>query len=187
MTNVLTAMILAAITITSAQMGQAASPTVTACLSGFNEHGEIHAARLVANRILAQAAVSIDWREGHCPAGVLRIAALWDTPDRLKPGAFASALSSQEGYIDVYADRISRAERTTRPFLLGYILAHEITHILQGVVWHADRGVMKAERTPDDLTSIRRMRVNLTDLDVQMIHDGIAQRAQSLQDTNGTR
>ncbi len=58
--------------------------------------------------------------------------------------------------------------------LLAHVLAHEITHVLQGTARHSEEGVMKARWTPEDRAQMMRAPLPFTDLDVQLIQRGMA-------------
>ena len=179
-----------ALTVMAAAAGDAAeiSPqTVTACLSGFYGPSDINLARQVTDRILAQAGVRIEWRVAKCPSGALRIKFGWDTPSSLEPRALAHSFPFQGSHIEVFADRIAMRNRSMRPYVLGYVLAHEITHMLQGFDRHSEAGVMKAMWDYNDHSSMRSVKLALTDLDVTLIHDGMARRGQGLKPSNGGR
>ena len=62
------------------------------------------------------------------------------------------------------------------PTLLGYVLVHEITHILQGSNRHADRGVMKEQWNANDLDRMRFHKLPFTDADVLLIERGLSAR-----------
>jgi hypothetical protein len=66
------------------------------------------------------------------------------------------------------------------PHLLAHVLVHEITHILQGVTRHSAEGVMKAQWTQEDLSSMLRKSLEFTSLDVDLIHDGMAVRDKAM-------
>ena len=69
-----------------------------------------------------------------------------------------------------------------RPFsvvrekLLGHMLAHEITHILQGSALHSDSGLMKEHWDQAELAQINDHYLSFTDLDVKLIYAGLPMR-----------
>jgi hypothetical protein len=68
------------------------------------------------------------------------------------------------------------------PVLLGHVLAHEITHILQGVARHSAEGVMKAHWTEDDFAEMSFKPLRFTEEDITLIHYGferLARRAEN--------
>ena len=57
--------------------------------------------------------------------------------------------------------------------LLAHVLAHEISHILQGTDQHSARGVMKALWDINDYLRMARHPLPFTDLDIQLIYRGL--------------
>lgn len=57
--------------------------------------------------------------------------------------------------------------------LLGHVLAHEITHILQGIDRHSQEGVMKAHWTTEDIVQMARQPLPFEQKDVMLIHRGL--------------
>ena len=62
------------------------------------------------------------------------------------------------------------------PALLGHVLAHEITHVLQGINRHSDGGVMKAEWDAADFEQMRSRTLPFTETDVILIERGLIAR-----------
>jgi hypothetical protein len=82
----------------------------------------------------------------------------------------AYALPYQGTYIEVFYDRVrGTVDEETRPHLLAHVLAHEITHILQGVARHSETGVMKAHWTSDDYRWMCSHHLEFAPEDVELI------------------
>jgi len=64
--------------------------------------------------------------------------------------------------------------------VLGYVLAHEITHLLEGISRHSDTGVMKAGWNRTDIFAMRRGRLVLSSEDLDLIHRGMERRQLAL-------
>ncbi len=78
----------------------------------------------------------------------------------------------------MYVDRVKATiEAQRRPALLAHVLAHEITHILQGRQRHSDSGLMKAHWGGEDYRQMASKTLTFTAEDIQMIYDGMGQRA----------
>jgi hypothetical protein len=60
---------------------------------------------------------------------------------------------------------------------LAHVLAHEITHILQGVSRHSESGVMKATWDQRDFEKMAWKPLTFTERDVMLIHFGLEARA----------
>jgi hypothetical protein len=59
-------------------------------------------------------------------------------------------------------------------------MAHEITHLLQGINRHSSAGVMKARLTDADLVAIQYKPLTFDPHDVSLIHMGIDMRTSPL-------
>ena len=55
-------------------------------------------------------------------------------------------------------------------------MAHEITHLLQGVELHSDRGLMKAHWTTRDIAQMMCESLPLTPDDIGLIQRGLVRR-----------
>src|SRR5579871_2281002 len=92
-----------------------------------------------AQRMLAVAGVSIEWRLGapnyRGPAEVIEISLRDRSPDDFKPGALAySELGPRYGTrVVILFDRVrSMCPAGLLPAVMAHVLVHEITHIIQG-------------------------------------------------------
>jgi hypothetical protein len=61
-----------------------------------------------------------------------------------------------------------------RAAFLGHVLAHEIGHVLQGVVRHSEAGLMKAQFTLEDRAQMRRRPLPFSALDAELIQRAMA-------------
>jgi hypothetical protein len=61
------------------------------------------------------------------------------------------------------------------------VLAHEITHILQGISRHSASGVMKARWTINDFAGMSIHPLRFEEEDVDLIYEGLARRARLAQ------
>ena len=157
----------------------AAGPAVTACLLDGPMDSKYAVVPGATTAIFAKTGVNLVWRDArHCPADALHISFTDGAAAKFHPGALAYALPFEGTHIVVLLDRvIAMIEKPRVPALLAHVLAHEITHILQGCDHHSASGVMKARWSGEDY---RQMSVNalpFTPLDIAMIFDGIAHRA----------
>jgi len=79
--------------------------------------------------------------------------------------------------IVIFYDRVESLltmQRAPQAIILGYVLAHEIGHALQGVARHSASGVMRATWTTDDFDRMREDGLRFTEEDVLLIRLGIA-------------
>jgi hypothetical protein len=61
--------------------------------------------------------------------------------------------------------------------LLAHVMVHEITHILERADRHSAEGLMKASWTPDDLVKMAYKPFSFDPVDVVLIREGLANRA----------
>jgi hypothetical protein len=141
-------------------------------------------AQVLANEIFASAGVKIDWRIGQPPRRqsqherAVVVEMITDTPPQLKPGALAFARPYEGVHITLFYDRVRAAtEPELTPNVLAHVLVHEITHILQGTCRHSDSGVMKARWAHADYMEMGQKPLSFTEQDVQLIKNGLAERA----------
>jgi hypothetical protein len=155
----------------------AAGRRVTACMDS-SPNSPVPGARLSATRIFAAIGVTLEWHgSNRCPSGALSISLKETTPPELDPGAFAYALPYEGTHIVVFLVRIQQGRAPQQTALvLGYVIAHEITHMLEGVCRHSDTGLMKAKWTDADFREMRLGRLDFAAADIKLIYIGLARR-----------
>jgi hypothetical protein len=146
------------------------------------------------NAIFASAGVPLTWKSGT-PRKSLRTAAdcAWrpieigvdfvsGPPADTSPDAFARSFPyAEHGFrIEVFVDRLEAAMRL-RPLLLtghlAYVLAHEITHLLQGIVRHSDTGIMRGRWSEDEYQQMLMARpLPFEPIDISLIQEGMSSR-----------
>jgi hypothetical protein len=160
---------------------------VTICLTtdrnpAWLQQSVIERATTIADQILASAGVHLTWRGNLDPClgesvKAVQVDLSWNTPPGESPGALGYAQPFGEAYVRVFCDRIQQSVPPERePYKLGHVLAHEITHVLEGTNFHAVSGVMKAVW---DFGECRRMAVHplmFTATDILLIRQGIENR-----------
>src|SRR5262249_33672461 len=121
----------------------------------------------VAAGIYSQIGVKLRWRRAGAQPPKSRttctiaVAFSWKTPPNWHPGAmaFSNPFALDGAAVTVFMDRLApmvNDNPMAAAILLGHVLAHEMGHILQGIMRHSDTGVLK-ERWSE--TEIRRMQV----------------------------
>jgi hypothetical protein len=161
----------------------AAERKVTVCIENITLPNIMEtglSARALASRMFAAIGVTIEWRVGvrGCPAQGIQILLLQTTPEYLEPGALAFARPYEGTHILVFYDRIAKDRNRPRvPIVLGHVLVHEITHILQGFAQHSDSGVMKARWTSTDYTNMDWKPLGFEPHDIVLIYSGLAMRS----------
>ena len=79
----------------------------------------------------------------------------------------------------IYEDRL-RQFLNAHPSLagvgVGYVLAHELAHAMQGEARHSESGIMKAHWDTPDFQEMFFQKLAFTAEDVDLIHQGLAAR-----------
>jgi hypothetical protein len=92
-------------------------------------------------------------------APLKRSLSLNNEPTNLRLGLLAYALPFEGTHIVVFYDREERSEELAwLRVYVRHVIAHEVTHILQGAIWHSETGIMKAHgvaRTSREWTGSR--------------------------------
>jgi hypothetical protein len=135
-------------------------------------------AKKVAADILHPAEVDLLWKFGGLPrtvdAETLQIEFLEDAPPRFAANAMAYATPYRQGgtCIHVFYHRVEHiCSRQITPALLGHVMAHEITHVLQGIACHSVSGVMKASWDSADYDIMAVGSLPFTAEDIHLIRD----------------
>ena len=154
----------------------AAEPQVTVCMGYTGNLGLENQAKVVTSGIFAGIGVNIQWRHlSHCSTQGILITFSNETPASLMPGALAYALPYEGTHIVVFYDRVTKKPGNVS-ILLGHVIAHEVTHLLQGVARHSESGVMKANWTGADYQQMIREPLQFAHQDVSLIHHGLSVR-----------
>ena len=136
-------------------------------------------ARHLAGEMFAGAGVRIDWRSGHPSVAQLHderaiaVSMAVNTPADYLPGALASAQEFNGVNITVFWDRVEDPPRPAPAYvILGHVLVHEITHLLQGINRHSESGIMKARWTHSDYVAMAWKPLPFTPHDILLLHMG---------------
>ncbi len=139
-----------------------------------------YAAMRVATGIFKRIGIALEWRS---PKDVkdgaripLHIEIALETAQDRAPGALAISYPFNcTKRITVFYDRIrmSNGHVSRESALFGYVLVHEITHVLQGTDTHADQGIMKAHWDDADRTAIYRGKLSFSGDDIRQIRHGL--------------
>jgi hypothetical protein len=142
-------------------------------------------AQTQASQILSNAGVRLDWRTNKksCPADGIDVILSNDTSPGAYPGAMAYTTPYDARRIVVFYDRTMKAVSPPEPWVLGYVLAHEITHDLQGISRHSKDGVMKEKWNRRDYVAMQRGTLAFAPDDIQLIRSGL--RARTLRASRG--
>ena len=139
-------------------------------------------AKLTVAAILKEGGVELKWSKrdaAGCARWVVAIRFSDATPDSMLPGAMGYARPYAAGSVrvTVFVDRLrplfARA-LNWRGSALGHVIAHEITHVLQGIARHTDVGLMKGRWSEDDIQQMGIKPLGFTPADVLLIRSGMA-------------
>lgn len=170
-------------TVFPGQAEQAAGNDRTVVVHIANEHVAMEAlafAKPQATQMFAKIGIRLQWRgTGHAPLpqNAIAVEMVEQAFTDECVGALACSKPYEGTHIRVFYDRLqTKVRKNIVPPLLGYVLVHEITHILQGSSRHTDRGVMKAQWDANDFERMRSGSLSFTDSDVVLIERGLAAR-----------
>ena len=119
-----------------------------------------------ATRIMRQAGVRLRWLDKD-PQRFARSAGT--------PCAFPYAPGGVR--ITFFRDRLQtffNARPSGAGSVLGHLMAHEITHVLQGISRHSETGLMRAHWSPEDYRQMPSKLLPLTPYDIKLIRMGVA-------------
>ena len=91
--------------------------------------------------------------------------------------ATAMPLADSGVRIVVFYDRVEpllQGHHAPQATVLGYVLAHEIAHVLQGIARHSETGIMRANWTDGDFQLMGTRLLTFTPEDVQLIRRRLA-------------
>ncbi|MGH7552495.1 MAG: hypothetical protein ACREMQ_05655 [Longimicrobiales bacterium] len=154
--------------------------TIAVCMDPGDDFGVIvlGRAREMASAIFKNAGIRIKWLGWRCSDDVVRITFNARTPYAHMPGTLAYALASTRTIV-VHSERVQRTvESWQEPFLLAHVIAHEITHLLQGEIRHSPAGVMKSQWSQRDYREMEWKRLSFTEEDIRLIHTGLDRQEQ---------
>jgi hypothetical protein len=142
-------------------------------------------AQVTATKIFADIGVPLEWHRGasHSSNGTVSIEFETDTPSAFHPGALAYAMPSITSgtQIHVFLDRVLRAAAyLPAGRLLGYVIAHELAHIFEGVCMHSTEGIMQGYWNYADFKGILTGQFHFSPEDVEMIRAGVRQIGSSV-------
>jgi hypothetical protein len=157
--------LLAGVTVCAAECGGQERPTVT--VYQLNTHlvpaVELQRAQSLGTKMFDGIGINLQWRNGmlrpiseesECSRSAVAIQMRLDHDEPGHPRAMAYAFPFGGGSgqaIHVLWDRVREASsQESSGRLLGHVMVHEITHILEGMNHHSASGVMKAGWTSHD-------------------------------------
>jgi hypothetical protein len=130
-------------------------------------------AQPAVSRIFAEIGVQIEWardaRACVVDEGIV-VSLSYETPSNKYPNAWGYALPYERTHMVVFYDRVQKTiGETGAKNLLAYVLAHELTHMLQGVNRHSATGIMKAAWDRGDYFDMGRGALRFAPEDVRLL------------------
>ncbi|HTX36431.1 MAG TPA: hypothetical protein VME43_15485 [Bryobacteraceae bacterium] len=153
----------------------------------------IYGAKAVVSGIYARIGIDLVWHSGlprttqaGLPSDVRPAFGIgWDeAPESMAASALAAAhpYGSTGVAITLYEDRLCeylREHKDMEEIVLGYVLAHELAHVMQGIDRHSASGILKARWTSEDCDLMRAGKLTFTPEDVELIREGLKWRPAS--------
>lgn len=166
-------------------LGQSRMTLVDVYLNGHDDSEVLlWPGRTLASGLFEKVGVHLKWHTGQPPVGQtgFGIRTIACAPASVSRGALASArlLGASGADISIYADRILPlpAQFHIQPDVVsGYVMAHELAHVMQGLARHSEWGILKAQWSREDYGSMTLRRLAFTPRDVELIHLGLRDRA----------
>uniref|UniRef100_Q01P43 Uncharacterized protein n=1 Tax=Solibacter usitatus (strain Ellin6076) TaxID=234267 RepID=Q01P43_SOLUE len=138
-------------------------------------------AKTVTAGIFAGIGVELSWSKAamdtrSCiPRIVARLEVTSDPGERPDSLAYASVGVRADRQIHIFIDRVAAmVPESALGILLGHVLAHEITHVLEGVPRHSERGVMKARWEHSDLQYLVNHPLHFDPIDAALIRAALS-------------
>jgi hypothetical protein len=147
---------------------------------------DLSRAMVKAAELLSAAGVEIQWHRGEPSSRnqdfrrPILIHIVSGIPGYPHSGALAFAQAYEGVHLTILYDRVAQTMPESPQVILGYVLAHEITHLLEGICRHSDSGVMKAAWNRADYFKMRRGGFALDSEDIDLIHLGMQRQLPAL-------
>ena len=142
-------------------------------------------AQSVAAGMFAGIGIHLKWQSGKPRRGkgageIIGLRFDFGAPSSVSSGAMAYATPMKGSGISIHIlyERVRDVgSANLAPVLLGHIMAHEITHVLQGQTRHSPEGLMKAHWDHDDFHQMALGPLPFATLDVELLRFHMARRA----------
>ncbi len=176
----------AAVVLASAGAAHASERVSVYVNSNLTPLDVIELAEKISSRMFISAGVNVEWHSSkprlRRQLDANRIIVIDFEPHTApgrKPGSLAYAFPFERVHIVVFWDRILESSRNNpelRPMILAHVLAHEITHNLQGRDHHSTVGIMKPRWDAADYLSMTRSPLTFTSEDIELLQVGMLRR-----------
>jgi hypothetical protein len=138
----------------------------------------LYQAQGLAARTLSTAGVKVDWRcNGSAAWRFFTVEFASRAPERFKSAALGYALAFGGSRSTIFLDRLQQAGGDALlPKRLGYVLVHEIAHLIYGNDGHSDGGIMKAHWTSSDYRKMQAETLSFTEGDLAEFRVALRQK-----------
>lgn len=152
---------------------------VVVCVDEGDQGEVVNNAIRIVDQIFIPAGLMLEWRGAgrlspDYSERIIRISLSTHSNPDVHSGAWAYALPYEGEHIVVFYDRLQRTYSGSVATLLAYVIAHEMTHILQGISRHSEKGIMKAQWNQEDIANMKLHLLTFTETDLQIIRHGVA-------------
>jgi hypothetical protein len=158
----------------------AGDPVVVACLQNetFVTRGVLPSGEQTAAQIFSGIGVQLQWSCDDRPNNAILIRLAARVPKHFRKGTLAFALPfARKGVrITVFYDRLEpifEEHQGLAGSILGYVLAHEIAHVLERIDAHAETGLMRGQWNENDFVSMKFNAFHFTPEDAQTIRESV--------------
>lgn len=180
--NMITRIALLACMARATAYGSESRHKLTACLQVEipDPHLISRLAQGLATRIFADVGIPLDWKPcelaDESSQATIVVQLVSGKNEGLISGVLGSAMPYRR-HIIIHFDRIETMEDAWT--VLGHVMVHEITHVIQGVSRHSDSGLMKPHWSGHDLSQMRYKPLPFTREDLILLDAGLAMRRES--------
>jgi hypothetical protein len=170
--------ILLAVNLLAGSAGNEDLNKVRVCLDAGESWAAVDPGRSLATRIFREVGIRLVWHaserscQGDDPSILIRLSR--ETPKNELPSAFAYAKPFEGRHIVLFYDRMVAAfPPSFLPRATGYVLAHEIGHMLQATDQHNHKGIMKGRWSATEYAAIQTGELKFAEEDVTLIRSGL--------------
>ena len=166
---------MAAASLCAGQSAVTQKATVMVCME--SDPHALEGVRPLTAAMFARIGVRIAWYLlDACPVGVDAIQVRLSRGSTSFRNASSKALAATQPYartVTVFLDRVKEANRNRGISVMAVVLAHEITHVLEGTTRHSSTGIMKALWDDHDTFEIGLQTLAFAQEDIDLIYAGL--------------
>jgi hypothetical protein len=166
---------MAAASLCAGQSAVTQRATVIVCME--SDTHALEGVRPLTAAMFARIGVRIAWHAlDACPVGVDAIQVQLSRGATSVRNAGYEALAVAQPYartVTVFLDRVKELNRNRGMSVMAVVLAHEITHVLEGTRRHSSTGIMKARWDDHDNLEIGRQTLAFAQDDIDLIYAGL--------------